>query len=55
MFLTDLFESDGKITMGKLAGTGKIVRIIRKAHDVKFSDEKGWLLIDTDPGKGNRG
>jgi len=41
--------------MGKIESTGKIVRIIRKQHSVKFSDQKDWLLIDTDPGKGNQG
>jgi len=41
--------------MGKLESNGKIVRILRKAHDVQFSDKKGWLLIDTDPAKGARG
>jgi GNAT superfamily N-acetyltransferase len=41
--------------MGKIESTGKIVRIIRKQHSVKFSDQKDWLLIDTDPEKGNQG
>jgi hypothetical protein len=41
--------------MGKIESTGKIVRILRKEHSVKFSDQKDWLLIDTDPGKGDRG
>jgi hypothetical protein len=41
--------------MGKIESTGKIVRIIRKQHSVKFSDKKDWLLIDTDPEKGNQG
>jgi hypothetical protein len=48
----DLRES---AMMGKIESTGKIVRIIRKQHSVKFSDKKDWLLIDTDPGKGNQG
>jgi hypothetical protein len=48
----DLRES---AMMGKIESTGKIVRIIRKQHSVKFSDQKDWLLIDTDPGKGNQG
>ena len=41
--------------MAKIEGDGKIVRILKKAHTVPFSDEKNWLLIDTDPGKGNKG
>ena len=41
--------------MGKIADSGKIIRILKKAHTVPFSDEKNWLLIDTDPGKGNSG
>ena len=41
--------------MGKLEVNGKVVRILKKAHDVQFSDKKGWLLIDTDPGKGAKG
>ena len=41
--------------MGKLEDGGKIIRILKKAHTVPFSDEKNWLLIDTDPGKGNSG
>jgi len=41
--------------MGKIEATGKIVRILRKQHSVSFSDKKNWLLIDTDPAKGNKG
>ena len=41
--------------MGKVADSGKIIRILKKAHTVSFSDEKNWLLVDTDPGKGNSG
>ena len=48
----DLRES---AMMGKIESTGKIVRIIRKQHSVKFSDQKDWLLIDTDPEKGDKG
>jgi hypothetical protein len=40
--------------MGKIEQTGKIVRILKKQHTVPFSDEKDWLLIDTDPARGNR-
>jgi hypothetical protein len=41
--------------MAKVADTGKIVRIIRRQDRVEFSDKPGWLLIDTDPGRGDRG
>ena len=41
--------------MGKIEATGKIVRILRKQHSVPFSEQKNWLLIDTDPAMGNRG
>jgi hypothetical protein len=41
--------------MGKIEQSGKIVRILKKQHTVPFSDEKDWLLIDTDPARGNRG
>lgn len=47
-------ESNDTVWIGKLASTGKIVRIVRKQHEVKFSDERDWLLIDTDPAKGNK-
>ena len=48
-------ESNNTAVMAKLADSGKIVRILKKAHSVQFSDKKDWLLIDTDPAKGNRG
>jgi len=41
--------------MGKIEDSGKIVRILKKAHTVPFSDEKNWLLVDMDPAKGNSG
>ena len=41
--------------MGKIADSGKIIRILKKAHTVPFSDEKNWLLVDMDPAKGNKG
>jgi hypothetical protein len=41
--------------MGKLEDSGKIIRILKKAHTVPFSDEKNWLLVDVDPAKGNKG
>ena len=48
-------ESNNTAVMAKLADSGKIVRILKKAHSVQFSDKKDWLLIDTDPAKGNKG
>ena len=39
----------------KVQDTGKIVRIIRRQNRVEFSDQTGWLLIDTDPSRGDRG
>ena len=53
MFLRELIVEDAM--MGKIADSGKIIRILKKAHTVPFSDEKNWLLVDTDPGKGNNG
>ena len=41
--------------MGKIEDSGKIIRILKKAHTVPFSDEKNWLLVDMDPAKGNKG
>lgn len=41
--------------MGKIEDSGKIIRILKKAHTVPFSDEKNWLLVDMDPAKGNNG
>jgi hypothetical protein len=41
--------------MGKIEDSGKIIRILKKAHSVPFSDEKNWLLVDMDPAKGNKG
>lgn len=41
--------------MAKIEQSGQIVRILKKQHIVPFSDEKNWLLIDTDPAKGNNG
>jgi len=41
--------------MGKIEDSGNIVRILKKAHTVPFSDEKNWLLVDVDPAKGNKG
>jgi len=45
----------GTAMMGKIADSGKIIRILKKAHTVPFSDEKNWLLVDMDPAKGNSG
>ena len=41
--------------MGKIEQSGQIVRILKKQHTVPFSSDKDWLLIDTDPAKGNKG
>jgi hypothetical protein len=49
----DAIQEDA--VMGKIEQSGKIVRILKKQHTVPFSDEKDWLLIDTDPARGNRG
>jgi hypothetical protein len=49
----DAIQEDA--VMGKIEQGGKIVRILKKQHTVPFSDEKDWLLIDTDPARGNRG
>jgi hypothetical protein len=54
--MTPVEESGEDVAfMGKLEDNGKVVRILKKAHNVQFSDKKGWLLIDTDPGKGAKG
>jgi hypothetical protein len=53
MFLRELIVEDAM--MGKIADSGKIIRILKKAHTVPFSDEKNWLLVDMDPAKGNKG
>jgi hypothetical protein len=37
--------------MAKLAKTGQIVEILRHEDQVKFSDERGWYLINLEPGK----
>jgi uncharacterized protein YuzE len=50
----EIFVSEDAV-MGKIEDGGKIVRILKKQHTVPFSDEKNWLLIDTDPAKGNKG
>jgi len=50
----EIFVSKDAV-MGKIEDGGKIVRILKKQHSVPFSDEKNWLLIDTDPAKGNKG
>jgi len=41
--------------MAKIEQSGQIIRILKKAHTVPFSDEKNWLLVDVDPAKGNKG
>ena len=55
-FLDKLDETLNETAMmGKIADSGKIIRILKKAHTVPFSDEKNWLLVDMDPAKGNKG
>jgi hypothetical protein len=48
---SNMYDKD-VITLGKLEKTGKIVRILKKAHTVAFSKDKDWLLIDTDFARG---
>jgi hypothetical protein len=57
MHINELLENfvSEDATMGKIEQSGQIVRILKKQHSVPFSDEKNWLLIDTDPAKGNKG
>ena len=55
-FLDKLDETLNETAMmGKIADSGKIIRILKKAHTVPYSDEKNWLLVDMDPAKGNKG
>ena len=35
--------------MAKIESTGKIVEILRHADQVAFSDDTGWLLVNTNP------
>jgi putative chitinase len=46
----------GTTLMGKLADTGKIVRIVKQVKGPKFAKDpdETWTLIDTDPAKGNK-
>jgi hypothetical protein len=37
--------------MAKIESTGKIVQILRHEDQVKFSDEPGWFLVNTEPGR----
>jgi hypothetical protein len=37
--------------MAKIEKTDKIVRIIKKQQTVQFSNDRNWLLIDTDPSR----
>ena len=37
--------------MAKIERTGQIVQILRRADQVGFSDEPGWFLINTEPGR----
>ena len=49
-FLTEAYDTT-VFRMAKLQKDGRVVRILRHADQVSFSDNKGWLLIDTTPGK----
>ena len=55
--ITDVAEGslNEDAVMGKIEQSGQIVRILKKQHTVPFSSDKDWLLIDTDPAKGNKG
>lgn len=37
--------------MAKIERTGLIVQILRHEDEVGFSDEPGWFLVDTEPGR----
>lgn len=37
--------------MAKIERTGQIVQILRHEDEVGFSDEPGWFLVDTEPGR----
>jgi hypothetical protein len=53
LFETSIYDKD-VITLGKLEKTGKIVRLLKKAHTVAFSKDKDWLMIDTDFARGKK-
>ena len=46
----------GTKLMGKLAGSGKIVQVIKQVQGPKFAKDPSevWTLIDTEPGKHNK-
>ena len=44
-------EFAGSPVMAKIENTGKIVQILRHEDHVKFSDEPGWFLVNTEPGR----
>ena len=48
---TNIYDKD-VITLGKLEKTGKIVRLLKRAHTVAFSKDKDWLMVDTDFARG---
>ena len=50
IYLEDETEKP-KIRMAKIEKTGQIVRILGSQENVKFSDEKNWLYVDTEPGR----
>jgi hypothetical protein len=51
LFETNIYDKD-VITLGKLEKTGKIVRLLKKAHTVAFSKDKDWLMVDSDFARG---
>lgn len=38
-------------TMAKIAKSGRIVELLKHRDQVDFSNERGWFLINTEPGK----
>ena len=53
MRLREFLPESAKI--GKIAKTGKIVRIYRRDSDKEFNGVQDWMLVDTDPARGVRG
>lgn len=49
-FISEAFDQQ-TVRMGRLRKDGRLVRILKHQDTVGFSDEKGWLLIDVNPGK----
>lgn len=49
-FIVEAYDTT-VVRMAKLQKDGRVVRILRHADQVGFSDDRGWLLIDTTPGR----